>query len=114
MLNGIGVSTGSVLVTAMVALMGGAGARSWLQDRAAVLDAVGSTAVPILGMFTFDIGALAVHFGARVMATGNRARFSCPTRCTASLMGSRHSFAERGIYELKGVPGKWPLDAVQG
>jgi class 3 adenylate cyclase len=30
------------------------------------------------------------------------------------LLGSRYSFEERGIHELKGVPGKWTLYAIRG
>jgi class 3 adenylate cyclase/pimeloyl-ACP methyl ester carboxylesterase len=37
----------------------------WLQDCAAVLDAVGSTAAIIVGMRTIEVGALALHFADR-------------------------------------------------
>jgi class 3 adenylate cyclase len=55
-----------------------------------------------------------VHFGARVMATAQPGEVLVSHTVHGILMGSRHSFAERGIYELKGVPGTWPLYAVQG
>ena len=58
------------------------------------------------------VGGLAVHFGARMMATAQPGEVLVSH--TVHLMGSRHSFAERGIYELKGVPGKWQLYVVQG
>jgi class 3 adenylate cyclase len=29
------------------------------------------------------------------------------------LIGSRHVFDERGVHELRGVHGKWPLYAVR-
>jgi class 3 adenylate cyclase len=60
------------------------------------------------------VGGLAVHFGARVMATAQPGEVLVSHTVHGILMGSRHSFAERGIYELKGVPGTWPLYAVQG
>jgi class 3 adenylate cyclase len=60
------------------------------------------------------VGGLAVHFGARVMATAQPGEVLVSHTVHGILMGSRHSFAERGIYELKGVPGKWPLYGVQG
>jgi class 3 adenylate cyclase len=59
------------------------------------------------------VGGLAVHFGARVMATAQAGEVLVSHTVHGILMGSRHSFAERGMYELKGVPGKWPLYAVQ-
>ena len=60
------------------------------------------------------VGGLAVHFGARVMATAQAREVLVSHTVHGILMGSRHSYAERGVYELKGVPGKWPLYAVQG
>ena len=60
------------------------------------------------------VGGLAVHFGARVMATAQPGEVLVSHTVHGILMGSRHSFAERGIHELKGVPGTWPLYAVQG
>ena len=55
-----------------------------------------------------------MHFGARVMATAQPGEVLVSHTVRGILMGSRHSFAERGIYELKGVPGKWQLYVVQG
>lgn len=55
----------------------------------------------------------AVHFGARVMAIAQAGDVLVSHTVHGILMGSRRSFAERGVYELKGVPGKWPLYAVQ-
>jgi class 3 adenylate cyclase len=60
------------------------------------------------------VGGLAVHFGTRVMATAQPGEVLVSHTVRGILMGSRHSFAERGIYELKGVPGKWQLYVVQG
>ena len=55
-----------------------------------------------------------MHFGTRVMATAQPGEVLVSHTVRGILMGSRHSFAERGIYELKGVPGKWQLYVVQG
>jgi class 3 adenylate cyclase len=60
------------------------------------------------------VGGLAVHFGARVMGTAQPGEVLVSHTVHGILMGSRHAFAERGVYELKGVPGKWQLYVVQG
>jgi class 3 adenylate cyclase len=59
------------------------------------------------------IGGLAVHVGARVMATAQAGEVLVSHTVHGILMGSRHSFAPHGMYELKGVPGKWPLYTVR-
>jgi class 3 adenylate cyclase len=60
------------------------------------------------------VGGLAVHFGARVMAAAQAGEVLVSHTVHGILMGSRHAFAERGVHERKGVPGKWPLYAVRG
>lgn len=59
------------------------------------------------------VGGTAVHIGARVvgMAKGGDVLVSRTVRDV--LIGSRYRFKERGIHELKGVPSKWPLYAVE-
>lgn len=56
-----------------------------------------------------DVGGLAVHIGARVgaLATADEVLVSGTVRDL--LVGSPFSFAERGVHEFKGVPGRWQV-----
>lgn len=58
------------------------------------------------------VGGVNVHVGARVMALANAGEVLASHTVQGILVGSRYSFEERGIHELKGVPGKWPVYAV--
>lgn len=58
------------------------------------------------------VGGINVHVGARVMALANAREVLASHTVQGILVGSRYSFEERGIHELKGVPGKWPVYAV--
>jgi class 3 adenylate cyclase len=60
------------------------------------------------------VGGLAVHFGARVMAAAQAGEIVVSHTVHGILMGSRYSFDARGVHELKGVPGTWPLYAIEG
>ena len=59
-----------------------------------------------------DVTGIAVHIGARVMS------LACPGEILATnvvrdlVVGSGIKFADRGVHELKGVPGQWTLHAV--
>jgi class 3 adenylate cyclase/esterase/lipase len=59
------------------------------------------------------VGGLTVHVGARV------AQLAAPTEVLVSrtvrdiLMGSRFTFEERGVHQLKGLPGEWSVYAVR-
>jgi len=59
-----------------------------------------------------DIGGIAVHIGARVssMAHANDVLVSSTLRDL--VIGSGLEFDDRGIHQLKGVPGEWRLFAV--
>jgi len=59
-----------------------------------------------------DIGGIAVHLAARVQALA-REREVLVSRTVADLVaGSGIAFSDRGEHELKGVPGRWRLLAV--
>jgi class 3 adenylate cyclase len=60
-----------------------------------------------------DIGGIAVHIGARVchLAGANEVLVSGTTRDL--VVGSGLEFEDRGVHELKGVPGEWRLLAVR-
>lgn len=58
------------------------------------------------------VGGVNLHVGARVMALAGAGEVLVSHTVQGILMGSRYSFEERGIHELKGVPGRWPVYAV--
>lgn len=58
------------------------------------------------------VGGVNVHVGARVMALANTGEVLVSHTVQSILLGSRYVFDERGVHELKGVPGKWPVYAV--
>jgi class 3 adenylate cyclase len=60
-----------------------------------------------------DIGGIAVHLAARVQALAGE-REVLVSRTVADLVaGSGIAFSDRGEHELKGVPGRWRLLAVE-
>ncbi len=54
-----------------------------------------------------DIAGMAVHIGARVAALAGPSEVLVSSTVREIVTGSRRTFAERGEYELKGVPGRW-------
>lgn len=54
-----------------------------------------------------DIAGMAVHIGARVSALAGPSEVLVSSTVRDIVTGSRHSFTDRGDYELKGVPGRW-------
>jgi class 3 adenylate cyclase/pimeloyl-ACP methyl ester carboxylesterase len=59
-----------------------------------------------------DIGGIAVHIGARVSALAGPNDVLVSSTLRDLVIGSGLEFEERGVYELKGVPGEWRLFAV--
>jgi class 3 adenylate cyclase len=59
-----------------------------------------------------DLGGLAVHIGARVAAQAAAGEVLVSSTVKDLVVGSELLFADRGQYELKGVPGTWRLFAV--
>jgi pimeloyl-ACP methyl ester carboxylesterase len=58
------------------------------------------------------VGGLAVHIGARVAAQAGPAEVLVSSTVKDLVAGSGIAFRERGVAELKGVPGEWRLYAV--
>ncbi len=56
-----------------------------------------------------DIGGIAVHIASRVQAAAEPGMVLVSRVVTDLVGGSGLSFSPRGDYELKGVPGSWPL-----
>jgi pimeloyl-ACP methyl ester carboxylesterase len=61
-----------------------------------------------------DIAGLAVHIAARAESAGRPGEVTTTGTVKDLVIGSGLEFAERGVHELKGVPGEWPLFAVAG
>ena len=59
-----------------------------------------------------DVGGLAVHIGARVMAQAKAGEVLVSSTVRDLVVGSGIGFAERGEHELRGVPGEWRLFAA--
>jgi class 3 adenylate cyclase len=61
-----------------------------------------------------DVGGIAVHIAARVMAEAGGGEVLVSGAVPPLVAGSGIDFADRGARALKGVPGDWRLFAVQG
>jgi class 3 adenylate cyclase/pimeloyl-ACP methyl ester carboxylesterase len=59
-----------------------------------------------------DVGGLAVHIGARVMALAGPGEILVSRTVRDLVAGSGLRFGERGEHDLKGVPDRWSLYAV--
>ena len=59
-----------------------------------------------------DIGGIGVHIGARVSALAGANDVLVSSTLGDLAIGSDLEFEERGVHELKGVPGEWRLFAV--
>jgi class 3 adenylate cyclase len=59
-----------------------------------------------------DIGGLAVHIAARVMAAAGDGEIWCSRTVKDLVVGSGIGFTDRGVRALKGVPEEWQLFAV--
>jgi class 3 adenylate cyclase len=60
-----------------------------------------------------DIGGIAVHIAARVMAAAGAGEIVCSRTVKDLVAGSGFAFEDRGAHSLKGVPDQWQLYAVQ-
>jgi len=61
-----------------------------------------------------DVGGIAVHLGARVMAEAGAGETVVSSTVKDLVVGSEITFLDRGEHSLKGVPGTWRLYAVSG
>jgi class 3 adenylate cyclase len=59
-----------------------------------------------------DIGGIAVHAAARVMAQSQSNEVLVSRVITDLVAGAGLKFSERGSHELKGLPGRWDLFAA--
>jgi class 3 adenylate cyclase len=61
-----------------------------------------------------DIGGIAVHIAARVMALAGPGEVLTSSTVKDLVVGSGLSFADRGMHALKGVPDEWHVYAARG
>jgi class 3 adenylate cyclase len=59
-----------------------------------------------------EVGGVAVHIGARVAASAHPGEVLVSSTVKDLVAGSGINFADRGLHELKGIPGEWRLYAV--
>jgi class 3 adenylate cyclase len=59
-----------------------------------------------------DVGGIAVHIGARIMACAEPGEVVVSGTVKDLVVGSGLEFEERGERELRGVPGSWRLFSV--
>jgi adenylate cyclase len=59
-----------------------------------------------------DVGGIAVHVGARVLAQAEAGEVLVTSGVQEAALGSGFGFEDRGQHELKGVPGRWTLYAI--
>jgi class 3 adenylate cyclase len=59
-----------------------------------------------------DIGGMAVHIGARVVALAGPGEVLVTRTVRDLVAGSGTAFTDRGVHELKGVPGEWNVLTV--
>jgi class 3 adenylate cyclase len=60
-----------------------------------------------------DVAGIGVHIAARVMSAAAPGEALVSRTVVDLVTGSGISFADRGEHELKGVPGRWSLCAVE-
>jgi class 3 adenylate cyclase len=60
-----------------------------------------------------DIGGIAVHIAARVLAQAAPGEIVCSRTVKDLVAGAGFAFADRGSHRLKGVPDPWQLHAVE-
>jgi class 3 adenylate cyclase len=59
-----------------------------------------------------DVGGIAVNIGARIGAEAVAGEVLVSSTVRELVVGSGLEFADRGVRELKGVPGEWRLFAI--
>lgn len=59
-----------------------------------------------------DLGGIAVHIGARIGAVAGSNEVLASQTVKDAVTGSGISFDDRGVHDLKGVPGQWRLYVV--
>jgi class 3 adenylate cyclase len=82
-----------------------------MQRQIAIRAGIHAGEVEVMGE---DIGGIAVHMAARVMALSEANEVWTSRTVKDLVTGSKFRFLERGAHTLKGIPGEWPLYSVAG
>ncbi len=61
-----------------------------------------------------DVGGMAVHIASRVNGVAAPGETMVSGTVYGTVVGGPFDFQDRGLHELKGVPGRWPLFALGG
>ncbi len=61
-----------------------------------------------------DVGGMAVHIASRVAGLAGSGEVLASGTVYGTVVGGPFEFEDRGLHELKGVPGRWPLFALSG
>jgi len=59
-----------------------------------------------------DVGGMAVHIASRVNSLAGPGEVLVSGTVRGTVVGGPFAFEDRGLHELKGVPGRWPLFAL--
>jgi class 3 adenylate cyclase len=59
-----------------------------------------------------DVGGMAVHIASRVSGLAGAGEVLVSGTVFGTVVGGPFTFEDRGLHELKGVPGRWPLFAL--
>jgi class 3 adenylate cyclase len=59
-----------------------------------------------------DVGGMAVHIASRVCALAGPGEVLVSGTVFGTVVGGPFAFEDRGLHQLKGVPGHWPLFAL--
>jgi class 3 adenylate cyclase len=92
-----------------------------LRCAAAIAESVHSLGIQVrIGMHTGecelignDVGGIAVHIAARVQALAAPGELLVSGTTCGTVAGAGFSFDDRGVHQLKGVAGVWPLFALR-
>jgi class 3 adenylate cyclase len=60
-----------------------------------------------------NVGGIAVHTGARIMATAQPGSVLVSGTVKDLVSGSGINFQDHGVHQLKGIPGEWRLFSAQ-
>jgi len=92
-----------------------------VQCAGEIADAVGSLGLQVrCGLHTgecelldHDVGGIAVHIAARVVALAGGGEVLVSSTVKDLVVGSALAFEDRGVHDLRGVPGEWRLHALR-
>ena len=59
-----------------------------------------------------DVGGMAVHIASRVNGLAQPGEVLVSGTVFGTVVGGPFTFEDRGLHELRGVPGRWPLFAL--